>query len=112
MLPAVIRPEPPITGDESTLLEGADGAPPAWLRLSGLVPHMTLVEEDWCPRVLAGSSSISVEQDSDADLDDRKVSVGFADVELYVRHGPMSLMMEEGARPGGRCAQNDGSVGE
>jgi hypothetical protein len=84
--------------------------------MSGLVPHMTLVEEDWCPGVPVGSSSISVEQDSDADLVDRPVSVAFADVELYVRHRPMSLMMEEGARhdghPGGQCVQNDGSVGE
>jgi hypothetical protein len=75
-----------------------------------LVGFLTLVAEDWCPRGFAGSSSISVEQDSDADFDDRKVSVAFADVDLYV-----ALMMEERAHdghPGGQRVPNNGSVAE
>jgi len=52
--------------------------------MAPLVGFRTLVVKDWCPRVFAGSSPISVEQDADAEFDDRKVSVAFADVELYV----------------------------
>ena len=77
MLSAVIRPEPPLTGDERTMLttwldyqratllwkcEGLDGAalarrgvPPSALTLLGLVRHMAIVEWWWFDHIFAGS---------------------------------------------------------
>src|ERR1700727_1553149 len=89
------RPEPPITGDErsmlpvwldyqrSTLLWKCDslgGAelvrraiPPSSLTLLGLVRHMTYVEWHWFADVFAGSPApepFSLEGDPDADFND------------------------------------------
>jgi Protein of unknown function (DUF664) len=110
MLPAVTRPEPPITGDERTMLtawldfqrstllwkcealEGAalarQGVPPSPLTLLGLVRHMTYVEWNWFAHVFAANPTpppISLEGDPDADFNDIDPSAAMADVDRFLR---------------------------
>jgi Protein of unknown function (DUF664) len=108
MLSAVTRPDPPLTGDERTMLttwldyqratllwkcEGLDGpalarrgVPPSALTLLGLVRHMAIVEWWWFDHVFAGSSSpepISTEEDRDADFNDIEPARATADLDLF-----------------------------
>ena len=108
MLPAVTRPEPPMTGDERPMLtvwldyqratllwkcEGLDGAalvrhgvPPSSLTLLGLVRHMALVEWWWFDHVFTGSPSpepFSAQEDPDADFNDLDPARAMADIELF-----------------------------
>jgi Protein of unknown function (DUF664) len=112
---AADRPEPPITGDEysmltvwldyqrSTLLwkcESLDGAelaraaiPPSPLTLLGLVRHMTYVEWYWFVHVFAGSSApspISLESDPDADFNDLSPPAAPADLEQFLQQCDVS----------------------
>jgi hypothetical protein len=109
MDPAADRPEPPITGDEpsmlavwldyqrSTLLwkcDSLDGAelvraaiPPSPLTLLGLVRHMTYVEWHWFAHVFAGSPApppISLEGDPDADFNALRASAAAADIDRFL----------------------------
>jgi Protein of unknown function (DUF664) len=109
------RPEPPITGDEysmltiwldyqrSTLLwkcDSLDGAelaraaiPPSPLTLLGLVRHMTYVEWYWFAHVFAGSptpSPISLEGDPDADFNDLRPSTAPADLDQFLQQCDVS----------------------
>ena len=110
MLSAVTRPDPPLIGDERTMLttwldyeratllwkcEGLDGTalarrgvPPSALTLLGLVRHMAIVEWSWFDRIFAGSSSpepISTEEDRDADFNDIEPARAMADLDLFQR---------------------------
>jgi Protein of unknown function (DUF664) len=102
------RPEPPITGDERSMLavwldyqrstmlwkcdslDGAElvraGIPPSPLTLLGLVRHMTYVEWHWFVHVFAGSPApppISLEGDPDADFNDLRASAAAADIDRF-----------------------------
>jgi hypothetical protein len=102
------RPEPPVTGDErsmlavwldyqrSTLLwkcDSLDGAdlvraaiPPSPLTLLGLVRHMTYVEWYWFAHVFAGSPTpppISLKGDPDADFNDLRASAAAGDIDRF-----------------------------
>jgi hypothetical protein len=99
MLPAVTRPESPITGDERTM-------PTVWLESLGRrgpVPRMTFMEWNRCAQVLVGNFD---------DFDDPQVSSAMADVELCMRREPMPLRW---TRIDGRAdparQHIDGSVG-
>jgi uncharacterized damage-inducible protein DinB len=110
MLLADTRPEPPIIGDERTMLtawleyhrstllwkcDALDGAAlvrqavaPSSLTLLGLVRHMTCVEWHWFADVFSGSPSpwpISLEDDPDADFNDLEPSAAMADVDRFLR---------------------------
>jgi Protein of unknown function (DUF664) len=122
MLSAVTRPEPPMTGDERTMLkvwldyqratllwkcEELDGAalvrrgvPPSSLTLLGLVRHMALVEWWWFDHVFAGSPSpepISTQEDRDADFNDLDPARAMADVELFQRQCDVSRAIADAA---------------
>jgi hypothetical protein len=115
MLSAVTRPEPPMTGDERTMLtvwldyqratllwkcEELDGAalvrhgvPPSSLTLLGLVRHMAFVEWWWFDHIFTGSSSpepFSTEEDSDADFNDLDPARAMADIDLFQRQCDVS----------------------
>jgi hypothetical protein len=122
VLPAVTRPEPPMTGDERTmlavwldyqrstllwkceLLDGEAlvrrGIASSSLSLLGLVRHMTYVEWHWFDHVFAGSPSpppISMEDDPDADFNDLQSAAAMADVELFMRQCETSRAIVDGA---------------
>ncbi len=130
MLSAVTRPEPPMTGDERTMLtvwldyqratllwkcEGLDGAalvrpgvPPSSLTLLGLVRHMTLVEWWWFDHIFTGSPSpepFSTQEDHDADFNDLDPGRATADIERFQRQCDLSRAIAEAApeprHPGG-----------
>jgi Protein of unknown function (DUF664) len=115
VLSAVTRPEPPMTGDERTMLtvwldyqratllwkcEELDGAalvrhgvPPSSLTLLGLVRHMALVEWSWFVHVFTRGTSaepISTQEDGDADFNDLDPSRAVADIELFQRQCDVS----------------------
>jgi hypothetical protein len=119
---AANRPEPPITGDErsmlaagleyqrSTLLWKCDALqggelvrpaiPPSTLTLLGLVRHMTYVEWHWFADVFAGSQlppPISLEEDLDADFNDLRPSAAPADFDRYRRQCDLSRSIWESA---------------
>ena len=108
MLSAATRPDPPLTGDERTMLttwldyqratllwkcEGLDGpalarqgVPPSTLTLLGLVRHMAIVEWWWFDHIFAGGSSpepISTEEDRDADFNGIEPARAMADIDLF-----------------------------
>jgi hypothetical protein len=108
MLSAVTRPDPPLTGDERTMLttwldyqratllwkcEGLEGpalarkgVPPSALTLLGLVRHMAIVEWWWFDHIFAGSTSpepISTDEDRDADFNDIEPARATADLDLF-----------------------------
>jgi hypothetical protein len=110
MLSGVTRPDPPLTGDERTMVttwldyqratllwkcEGLDGqalarqgVPPSTLTLLGLVRHMAIVEWWWFDHIFAGSASpepISTEVDRDADFNDIEPARAKADLDLFQR---------------------------
>ena len=120
MQAAVNRPEPPITGDErsmltvwleyhrGTLLWKCDslpgtelvrqGIPPSSLSLLGLVRHMTYVEWNWFERVFIGSQApppISLEGDPDADFNDLHASGAQADIDRFMRQCDVSRSIVE-----------------
>jgi hypothetical protein len=85
MLPAVIRPEPPLTGGETAR---SSLCPLAY------VQRVAFPEWDRCAPVVAGNPSpspISFEEDADAEFDDLQVPAAVADVELCMCPEPMSL---------------------
>ena len=115
MLSAVTRPEPPMTGDERTMLtvwldyqratllwkcEELDGAalvrhgvPPSSLTLLGLVRHMALVEWWWFDHIFTGSASpepFSTEEDRDADFNDLDPARAMTDIDLFQRQCDVS----------------------
>jgi hypothetical protein len=115
VLPAVTRPEPPMTGGEAAMLAAwldyqrstllwkcslLDGeslvrqvVAPSSLSLLGLVRHMTYVEWHWFDHVFAGSAEpepISLADDPDADFNDLQSSAALADVELFMQRGERS----------------------
>jgi hypothetical protein len=119
---AVDRPEPPVTGDErsmlivwldyqrSTLLwkcdslDGAElvraGIPPSPLTLLGLVRHMTYVEWHWFAHVFAGSPTpppISLDGDPDADFNDLRASASGADVDRFLLQCDVSRAIVQNA---------------
>jgi hypothetical protein len=123
MQAAVNRPEPPITGDErsmltvwleyqrSTLLWKCDaldgdelarpGIPPSTLTLLGLVRHMTYVEWHWFSHVFAGSPApppISLEDDVDADFNDVQATAVPADMERFGQQCDVSRSIVDGAK--------------
>jgi uncharacterized damage-inducible protein DinB len=123
VLPAVTRPEPPMTGDErdmltawldyqrSTLLWKCEmldgdalvrrGVPPSSLSLLGLVRHMTYVEWHWFVHVFAGRPSpepISMAEDPDADFNDLQSSEALADVEQFMQQCDASRAIVDDAR--------------
>ena len=110
MLPAVTRPEPPIAGDERTMLaawldyqrstllwkcEGLDGpalvrrgVAPSSLTLLGLVRHMTYVEWYWFARTFTGDASpppIALDDDRDADFNDLRPAAAMDDLDRFLR---------------------------
>jgi hypothetical protein len=110
VLPAVTRLEPPMSGDERTMLTGwleyqrttllwkcelLDGAAlvrrgvaPSPLSLLGLVRHMAYVEWHWFVQVFAGRPSpppLSLAEDPDADFNDLDPSAAMADIDLFTR---------------------------
>ena len=116
------RPEPPLTGDERTMLtvwldfqratllwkcEGLDGAamarrgvPPSSLALLGLVRHMAIVEWWWFDHIFGGSSSpepISTADDVDADFNDLDPDRAPADIELFGRQCDVSRSIVDAA---------------
>jgi hypothetical protein len=116
------RPEPPITGDERSMLTGwleyqrstllwkcdaLQGAellrpaiPPSTLTLLGLVRHMTYVEWHWFAHVFAGSGSpppISLDEDPDADFNDLRAAAAPADIDRYRRQCDVSRSIFEDA---------------
>jgi hypothetical protein len=115
MLPAVTRPEPPLVGDDRTMLpawldyqratllkkcELLDGdalarrsVPPSTLSLLGLVRHMTIVEWSWFEKVFTGSSTpepIPTDDDVDADFNDLDPGRAMEDIERFVRQCEIS----------------------
>ncbi|HXA74128.1 MAG TPA: DinB family protein [Acidimicrobiales bacterium] len=115
MLPAVTRPEPPLVGDDRTmlptwldyqratllwkceLLEGdalvRRSVPPSPISLLGIVRHMTLVEWSWFERVFAATGTprpISTEHDEDADWNDLDPVRAMEDIELFQRQCDIS----------------------
>jgi hypothetical protein len=122
MLPAVTRPEPPLTGDDDTMLppwldyqratllwkcELLDGealvrrsVPPSGISLLGIVRHMTIVEWHWFERVFAGASTpqpISTDHDEDADWNDLDPVGATADMERFQRQCEVSRAIVTGA---------------
>ncbi|HWD56399.1 MAG TPA: DinB family protein [Acidimicrobiales bacterium] len=122
MLPAVTRPEPPLTGDDDTmlppwldyqratllwkceLLEGdalvRRSVPPAGVSLLGIVRHMTIVEWHWFERVFAGASTvqpISTDHDEDADWNDLDPLRAMEDIERFQRQCEDSRKIVAGA---------------
>jgi Protein of unknown function (DUF664) len=116
------RPEPPITGDErsmlpvwldyqrSTLLWKCDslgGAelvrraiPPSSLTLLGLLRHMTYVEWHWFADVFAGSPApepFSLAGDPDADFNDLHPSAAQADIDQFLRQCDVSRAIAQNA---------------
>jgi hypothetical protein len=116
------RPEPPVTGDERSMLTvwldyqrstllwkcdslvGADlvraGIPPSSLTLLGLVRHMTYVEWHWFAHVFAGGPTpppISLHGDPDADFNDLRASAAPADIERFLLQCDVSRAIVEGA---------------
>jgi uncharacterized damage-inducible protein DinB len=115
MPPAVTRPEPPLVGDDATMLppwldyqrgtllwkcESLDGdalarqsVPPSTVSLLGIVRHMTLVEWHWFERVFAGTSTappISTVEDNDADWNDLDPARALEDIERFQRQCEIS----------------------
>jgi uncharacterized damage-inducible protein DinB len=108
MLEGVVRPQPPETGDERTMLavwldyqratllwkcerlEGEDlvrqSVPPSSLSLLGIVRHMDLVEWNWFDHIFAGSSNpppMSTDEDRDADFNELEPQQAMADIEHF-----------------------------
>jgi uncharacterized damage-inducible protein DinB len=108
MLTGVIRPQPPETGDERSMLtvwldyqratllwkceqlEGEDlarrGVPPSSLSLLGIVRHMDLVEWHWFDHIFAGTSNpppMSTDEDRDADFNELDPQQAMADIEQF-----------------------------
>ena len=116
MLPAVTRPEPPLVGDDSTMLppwldyqratllwkcELLDGdalvrrsVPPSPISLLGIVRHMTIVEWSWFERVFAATGRPSSRSrridDEDADLNDLDPARAMEDIERFQRQCDIS----------------------
>jgi hypothetical protein len=111
----VTRPEPPLVGDDRTmlptwldyqratllwkceLLEGdalvRRSVPPSPISLLGIVRHMTLVEWSWFERVFAATGTprpISTEHDEDADWNDLDPVRAMEDIELFQRQCDIS----------------------
>ena len=109
------RPEPPLVGDDGTMLpawldyqratllcncELLDGdalacrsVPPSPLSLLGIVRHMTLVEWGWFERRFAGADTpppITVDEDQDADWNDLDPARAMEDIERFHRQCAIS----------------------
>ena len=109
------RPEPPLVGDDRTmlpmwldyqratllwkceLLEGdalaRRSVAPSPISLLGIVRHMTLVEWSWFERVFAATGKprpISTEHDEDADWNDLDPVRAMEDIELFQRQCDIS----------------------
>ena len=109
------RPEPPLMGDDRTmlppwldyqratllwkceLLEGdalvRRSVPPSPISLLGIVRHMTLVEWAWFEHRFAGSDApppISDEEDEDADWNDLDAARAMEDIERFQRQCEIS----------------------
>jgi uncharacterized damage-inducible protein DinB len=122
MPPAVTRPEPPLAGDDATMLppwldyqratlrwkcESLDGdalvrqsVPPSSVSLLGIVRHMTIVEWHWFERVFAGASTpqpISTDHDVDADWNDLDPAQAMEDIERFQRQCGVSRAIVVGA---------------
>jgi hypothetical protein len=121
MLPAVTRPEPPITGDEptmptawleyhrSTLLWKCDGlhgaalvrrgVPPSSLTLLGLVRHMTYVEWHWFAHIYASPAPppICLDGEVDAGFNDLHPSAAPADIDQLLQQCDVSRSIAQDA---------------
>jgi uncharacterized damage-inducible protein DinB len=117
----MIRPEPPMIGDErsmltawldyqrSTLLwkcEGLDGdalvrqGVPSTLSLLGLVRHMAVVEWHWFENVFRGSAvtcPIALDVDRDADFNDLRADRVTTDFEMFLRQCEASRQIVKAA---------------
>ena len=122
MLPSVTRTDPPMTGDERTmvtvwldfqrstllwkceLLDGdalaRRGVPPSPLSLLGIVRHMALVEWSWFERVFAADGSpqpVPTEPDVDADFHDIDPARAMDDIAMFQRQCDVSRAIVAGA---------------
>ena len=115
MLPAVTRPEPPLVGDDRTMLppwldyqratllwkcQQLDGdalvrrsVPPSSLSLLGIVRHMTYVEWSWFEHVFAATGTpptFSTDEDEDVDWNDLDPGQAMEDIERFQRQCDVS----------------------
>ena len=122
MLPAVTRLEPPLVGDDRTmllpwldyqratllwkceLLEGdalaRRSVPPSPLSLLGIVRHMTYVEWSWFEHVFAATGTpptFSTDDDVDVDWNDLNPARAMEDIERFQRQCDVSRRIVAGA---------------
>ncbi len=123
------RPEPPMDGDERTMLtvwldyqratllwkcENVEpdamvrrGVPPSGLSLLGLVRHMTFVEWSWFEKCFAGNGSpqpFDTSQDPDVDFNDLDPARVPDDMERFLRQCDVSRAIVGGADSFGQLA--------
>jgi hypothetical protein len=127
----VTRTEPPLVGDDRTmlptwldyqratllwkceLLEGdalvRRSVPPSPVSLLGIVRHMTLVEWSWFERVFAATGTprpISTEHDEDADWNDLDPVRAMDDIEVFQRQCDISRGIVAAAQSMDQLAAN------
>jgi uncharacterized damage-inducible protein DinB len=118
----VTRPEPPLVGDDATMLppwldyqratllwkcDALDGealvrqsVPPSPVSLLGIVRHMTIVEWYWFERIFAGTSTeqpISTDADEDADWNDLDAGRAMEEMDRFQAQCAVSREIVAGA---------------